>query len=318
MITLRFWVGILFRQHFDVRMRISGGLETRIVERPGLWMTKSEIEQLSADLRTVASCTLPAGSLTYGVFSGDLKRLEQSVITIVYQREDRKPIAFNALAVMDLKLANQPHELLHLGLVMVDPEVRSRGLSWVLYGLTCFLMFLRNQLRPLWVSNVTQVPAIVGMVTESFVSVFPSPQPDARRSLSHLILARQIIAQHRHVFGVGEDAGFDEERFVITNAYTGGSDSLKKSFESAPKHRNEDYNMFCASQLNYNRGDDFLQIGQMNMKAARAYLAGSVPRNSLASLFVAGAVILLQNLFLPIFHWFAAGRQLNILRPWKS
>ena len=40
---------------------------------------------------------------------------------------------------------------------MVDPDARSRGFSWVLYGLTCVLLFVRNGLRPLYVSNVTQV-----------------------------------------------------------------------------------------------------------------------------------------------------------------
>ena len=59
------------------------------------------------------------------------------------------------------------------------------------------------------------------------------------------------MRRHRRVFGVGEDAGFDEARFVITNAYTGGSDNLKKSFDVAPKHRDEAYNDFCREQLDY-------------------------------------------------------------------
>ena len=131
-------------------------------------MKAAELEQLSSDLRLVASKTLKAGSLTYGVFSGDRSRLEHSIITIVYRRSDGRPIAFNALALMEISLAGKPYEVLHLGLVMVDPDERSRGLSWILYGLTCFLMFLRNQLRPIWISNVTQVPAVVGMVAEAF------------------------------------------------------------------------------------------------------------------------------------------------------
>jgi hypothetical protein len=314
-IAVRSWLSIFFQKHFDVRMSAGSGLETRIVERPGLWMEESELLQLSADMRQVAARTLSAGDLTYGVFSGERSRLENSVITMVYQKEGRKPIAFNALALMSLTLASKPQEVMHLGLVMVDPDVRSRGLSWILYGLTCFLMFLRNQLRPLWVSNVTQVPAIVGMVSESFSGIYPSPTQAARRSLTQLILARQIMANHRHVFGVGDDAEFDEDRFVITNAYTGGSDALKKSFDVAAKHRDESYNEFCRAQLDYTRGDDVLQLGQMNMKAARAYLTDAVPRGSLAALAVAGAVIVLQRLVLPAVHWSDSKRQWNLLRP---
>lgn len=168
-------------------MRVSDGYETRVVERPGRWMTAADLEQLSSDLRLVASKTLEAGSLTYGVFSGDRTRLEHSIITIVYRRSDGRPIAFNALALMEISLAGKPYEVLHLGLVMVDPDERSRGLSWILYGLTCFLMFLRNQLRPIWISNVTQVPAVVGMVAEAFTNVFPGPHAGARRSLAHVL-----------------------------------------------------------------------------------------------------------------------------------
>jgi hypothetical protein len=71
------------------------------------------------------------------------------------------------------------------------------------------------------------------MVSETFSDVFPSPHPAARRSFAHLQLARGIMSRHRAVFGVGDEAGFDEARFVIANAYTGGSDALKKAFETA-------------------------------------------------------------------------------------
>ena len=47
---------------------------------------------------------------------------------------------------------------------MVDPDVQGQGLSWVLYGLTTLVLFIRDGLRPRWISNVTQVPAVCGMV----------------------------------------------------------------------------------------------------------------------------------------------------------
>ena len=87
---------------------------------------------------------------------------------------------------MDVTLHGRDAEVVHLGLVMVDPSLRSSGLSWVLYGLTCLVLFVRRQLRPLWLSNVTQVPAIVGMVSETFSDVFPAPDPQAHCSFEHL------------------------------------------------------------------------------------------------------------------------------------
>ncbi len=298
----------------DIRVAAGKGNEAHIIERPGLWMEADALAALSADLVEVASKTLPKGSLTYGVFSGDQERLEKTIITLVRRKADGHPIAFNCLAVMDIDLGDRPMEVLHLGLVMVDPNERSQGLSWVLYGLTCMLLLFRNQLRPLWVSNVTQVPAIVGMVSETFDQVYPTPDADQPRSLRHLLIARQIMLLHRHVFGVGAEAGFEEDRFVITNAYTGGSDALKKTYEDAPKHRDEIYNSFCEDQLDYTRGDDLLQLGQINLATTRSYLRESVPRASLAGLAMTIGFVTLQRLLLPAVHWFDNTKPWGILR----
>jgi hypothetical protein len=234
---------------------------------------------------------------------------------VLYDRMTHAPVAFNALAAMDVTLHGRPTVVLHMGLVMIDPAARSQGLSWVLYGLTCLVLFFRNQMRPLWLSNVTQVPAIVGMVTETFSNVFPSPEPGARQSFEHVLLARQIMERHRHVFGVGADAGFDERRSIITNAYTGGSDDLKKTFDQAAKHRNGIYNTFCAEQLDYSRGDDVLQLGQITMATARRYVLKDVPRRSLPSVVGALAFVALNRLVLPAIHWLSADRHWGILRP---
>ncbi|WP_299402684.1 hypothetical protein [uncultured Roseobacter sp.] len=311
-------VRALFQSELDLTLATGKQFETRIVERPGLWMSEDELATLSQDLITVASKTLARGALTYGVFSGDPERLKSTIITLVRRKDTGQPVAFNALALMDITTMAEPMEVLHLGLVMVDPEEQSRGLSWVLYGLTCILLLFRNQMRPLWVSNVTQVPAIVGMVAETFSGVFPTPRRPRQRSLQHLLLARTIMADHRHVFGVGGDAGFDEDRFVITNAYTGGSDDLKKTFEEAPHHRDQVYNDFCQQTLDYDRGDDVLQLGQIDLATAVGYLKNSVPRASLASVGLTLVAMMLQRLILPAIHWFDNSRRFGTLRPRKD
>lgn len=306
----------LGRRHLDLRLRAAGGLRVRIMERPGLWMADVDLDALVADLRHVAAQTLGPGTLTYGVFSGDRARLEQTIITLI-SAADGRPVAFNALAVMTLATDPAPTEVLHLGLVMVDPGERSRNLSWLLYGLTCFLLFLRHQFRPLWISNVTQVPAVVGMVTTMFSDVWPAPRGlgAPRRTLGHLILARRIMADHRHVFGVGPDAGFDEDRFVVTDAYTGGSDDLKKTFAAATAHRNAAFNSFCRDQLDYDRGDDLLQIGRMDLAAVSRYLRREVPPSQIAGLLLTGALVLVGKLILPVLHWADSTRPWSILRP---
>jgi hypothetical protein len=180
--------------------------------------------------------------------------------------------------------------------------------------LTTLSLFARDGLRPKWISNVTQVPAVFGMVCETFSDVFPAPTP-TRQSFAHLQLARGIMRDHRHVFGVGDEAGFDEGRFVISNAYTGGSDALKKTFEAASKHRDEQYNAFCVRELDYARGDDVLQIGRIDLAGARRYVTREVPTGSLPALLAASAVLALQRLVLPLIHWMDDTRGFGILRP---
>jgi hypothetical protein len=310
-----FWLKAFSQPTIDLTLRTHAGMTTRIVESPGLSLSQQDLDALVTDLRSVAGKTLPAGSLTYGIFSGDRDRLARAVVTLISEEGTGRPIAFNALSVMEVELDGEPEQVTHLGLVMVDPDVQRQGLSWVLYGLTTLVLFARGGLRAKWISNVTQVPAVAGMVCETFSDVFPSPQAGARQSFAHLQLARGIMKNHRAVFGVGDEAGFDERRFVITDAYTGGSDALKKTSEAAPKHRDEQYNAFCARELDYGRGDDLLQLGRIDLSGARRYLQRDVPAGSLPALLAASAVLALQRLVLPLTHWMDDTRAFGSLRP---
>ena len=312
---IAFWFKAFAQPTIDLALRTHPGHVTRIVESPGLSLSQDELDRLVVQIRTVAAKTLPADELTYGIFSGERERLARAIVTLISEEETGRPIAFNALSVMQVELDGAPVDVTHLGLVMVDPAARGQGLSWVLYGLTTLVLFLRDGLRPRWISNVTQVPSVVGMVSEIFSDVYPSPRPEARQSFAHLQIARGIMRQHRSVFGVGHDAGFDESRFVITDAYTGGSDALKKTFAEAPQHRDPQYGAFCARELNYDRGDDVLQIGRVDLAAARAYLFEQVPHRSLPGLLVASLILGLQRLVLPAVHWLDDSKTFGTLRP---
>ena len=114
---------------------------TRIVESPGRALSQPDLDRLVADFRTVAGKTLPAGSLTYGIFSGERERLARAIVTLISDEATGRPIAFNALSVMSVELDGEPEHVTHLGLVMIDPDAQGQGLSWVLYGLTTLVLF---------------------------------------------------------------------------------------------------------------------------------------------------------------------------------
>jgi hypothetical protein len=302
----------------DLSLRTGAGLRVRVYERPGEWMEPAKLDALRADLNAVAAQCLPDVPLNYGVFDPASCALSRLIVTVVSDDTGR-PIAINALALMELDIPSEPVEVLHLGLVMVVPDQRQGKLSWVLYGLTCFLILVRRQMRPVWITSVTQVPAVVGMVDQMFTGVWPNPMSQPH-SLSPMMIARAAMADHRHVFGVSDAAGFDVDRFVITDAYTGGSDALAKTWGVAAKHREDAYNIFCAAHLDYTRGDDLLQVGQMNMAAMRTYLSREVPRRAILRILGAAALVALSRIIFPLTYWADSTKAWGILRPsgwWK-
>lgn len=299
--------------HLDMVLRVQG-TRVRVIERPGLWMPGAELAALRDGMHELVQRSIGA-RLDYGFVGGEPGSAERAVITTIVEPESGDVIAFNVLSFMDVDVRGQPTQALHLGLVMVDPERRTKGLSWVLYGFTTILMFIRSGMRPLWVSNVTQVPAIVGKVAEAIATAFPNPFAPARPSFTHVTVARQIMRRHRHVFGVGDEAGFDERRFVITNAYTGGSDNLKKSFDEAQHHRDERVNDLCKRELDYRRGDDFLQLAVFDLSTAQRYLLREVPRNSLPAVLGTLGFTLVGVLVQPLVRWLSPASAMGVLRP---
>ncbi len=292
----------------------SGKLRVRVLERPGLWLEARELERLVADLRRVVG-SLGIGDLEYGILSGERRHLDHAILTLIEERASGVPVAFNAMLALPCTLRGDPVDVVHLGLTAVDPEFRSRGVAWILTGFTTFLLFVKNGFRPYWISNVSQVPAAIGMVCEAAANVYPSPEPGARRSFDHMVLAREIMARHRDAFGVGEDATFDSERFVILNAYTGGSDHLKKRWDDAPRHRDVRYNEMCVRQLDYDRGDDFLQLGQVNLFTLWRYLSHSLPREAWAVAISRFSFVMANTLLLPLVQWLSPDHPMGDLRP---
>ena len=294
-----------------------GGLRARVLERPGLWLEAEEQDRLVAGMRRVVE-SLGIGDLPYGLLSGDRQLMERAILTVIEERSTGRPVAFNAMLALDCTLRGVRVDVIHLGLTAVDPEFRQRGISWILTGFTTFLLFVKNGLQPYWISNVSQVPSVIGMVCDATSHCFPSPEPGARRSFDHAVLGREIMRRHRRAFGVGDDAVFDSERFVILNSYTGGSDHLKKRWEDAPRHRDERYNELCRRELDYQRGDDFLQLGQVDLFTLWRYLSHSLPGEAWTLALSRAVFVVADGLIVPVLQWLTPDLAMGDLRARKK
>src|SRR5437016_2186566 len=78
-----FWLKAFSQETIDLTLRTHTGLQTRIVESPGLSLSQQHLDELVADLRSIAGKTLPAGGLTYGLFSGERERLSRAIVTLI-------------------------------------------------------------------------------------------------------------------------------------------------------------------------------------------------------------------------------------------
>jgi GNAT superfamily N-acetyltransferase len=294
-----------------------GSLRVRVLERPGRWLPPDEQARVVESMRRVVA-SLGIGDLDYGILSGDRTHLDRAILTLIEDRASGAPVGFNAMVALDCTLRGAPVEVIHIGLAAVDPRFRKRGVAWILTGFTTFLLFVKNGFRPYWISSVSQVPAVTGMVCEAAANVYPSPDPGAQRTFDHVVLAREIMRRHRAAFGVGEEAIFDADRFVIVNSYTGGSDQLKKLWADAPRHRDERYNEWCLRSLDYERGDDFLQLGQVNLFTLWRYLSHSLPREAWVVAISRYSFALVNSLIVPALRWLRPDQAMGDVRPRRS
>jgi hypothetical protein len=260
----------------EVEVRLREDVAAVIYDRPGLWMDDERLGRLQAELQAVARAAVP-GSLGYGVLKGERAPFENRLVVVARHLPTGRAAGFNALPWLEVEVEGRPVTVMHFGLLIVHPRSQRQGLQGLLYGLGAFSAYNRSQDRPLWISNVTEVPAVFGAVCDQVEAPYPSYRGDAQPTPMQRALALAIMARHRHEFGVGPEAGFDAERFVITGSYTGGSDALKKTFASAPPYRVAACNDFCRAQLDYGRGDDFLQIGQVDATVVTNWITRRIP-----------------------------------------
>ncbi|MDZ4697215.1 MAG: hypothetical protein SGI86_18910 [Deltaproteobacteria bacterium] len=295
------------REHFHLSFAFGRKFRLELWDRPGLWCDDDRLVALTNDMRAVAAAGQEGKDVpVYGALTGTREVLRSRVLTLVYDRTSGLPVGFNAMAYLDVRVGLLRETVLHLGLTFVDPQYQRQGLPALLYGVAVFVVLFRRGIRGYWISSVTQVPAVVGLVADGYRNVYPHYDRSLTQTFAHLLLARAIMKEHRAAFGVGDEAGFDESRQVITNAYTGGSDELKKTFADAPKHRKNEVNSYCEKALDYGRGDDVLQIGRCTFGSMLQFLGGKLPRGSAFQLAYRAVMLLLVSSVIPILRWLLA------------
>ena len=235
--------------------------------RPGLTLDQERLDTLLGDIRQIAAAcfhTVP----NYQVMAGTRQALSDKLITIA-RDQSGNPMGFCSMVFLEVP---QIGTVLHLGLTCVHPEARGRRLTHQLVkkALTRYL-FRHNPFGRVWISNCAAVLSSLGNVALNFEQVFPSPLTDRRPSPEHLMIARAIDRLFRDKMYIPAHATLDEDRFVFRGSVR---DTVfhKERNDLSFHHRKTGINRFYANMMNFEQGDEVLQIGYFRMASVLKYL----------------------------------------------
>ncbi|HTW92071.1 MAG TPA: hypothetical protein VMH22_10225 [bacterium] len=241
---------------------LSSGRRLRCFRFPGRWMAGSELDRLREDVRAVALARL--GTVPeYGVFLPGRAPWCNRVVTCLYDRDGRA-IAFSTVMAYALPVDGRVHQVFQLGLVVSDGRSRQSTIGSVYFWPLAYILALRG-FRQYWVASATMIPNIVGIFADAFVDVFPHYRRRRRPSPAVLAIARLLVSRHGAEFAAGPESRFDEETFAVSDGYIAAAAPLHKTWDQVAKHADPRCNELCRRVLDYQRGDDLLQIGRVNL-----------------------------------------------------
>ncbi|KAH8102167.1 hypothetical protein BXZ70DRAFT_57706 [Cristinia sonorae] len=233
--------------------------------RPGIsWSTRQKTEFID-ELRACASrCLDPIPD--YQCLSYSPSSLDDKLIAVARLGSSTGPIAafFSSviLTVPSLETPTTTIPVLHTGLTIAVPEVRSLGLS-VILGAHVLLHMLEMQPLGYWFTGLAEVSSNLVNLARYGHNVFPSPNISPSPSDMHLHIARAIASstQTRAKFSISPEAVFDEASFVFRGANPPGSCFRKNSDDEQWHHRDKRFTSFYRKPLGVNEGNAVLVVG---------------------------------------------------------
>ncbi len=238
-----------------------------LLHRPGRRLSDAALAKLVAELREVAAdCfdELP----DYQCLRGTREELSDKVIALA-RCADGRLAGFCSAALLGVPGVG---EVLHLGLTCVRADQRSGGLTHRLTStLTVRYLLTHRPLSRVWVTNVACVLSSLVNVGRHFDDVFPSPEGPELPTTTHRRIAEAVDALYRDKIYIRPDATFDRESFVFRGSVR-ETVFQKDEHDARYRHRDARANRFYGERMDFERGDEVLQIGSMSLLTGLRYL----------------------------------------------
>ena len=247
-------------------------IKFEIYDRPGKYLNQNELESLHEEILSVAHECLDEIP-HYQCLTGLRSEYERLIIA-VGRSKNGKILGFCSTYILD---GQEMGNILHLGLTCVLPLARRMGLTHKLTGKVVMTYLTRYSLfKKAWISNVACVLSSLGNVALHFEDVYPSPFM-LRPTEEQVQVARLINENFRWELYINKEATFNEEKFVFERSVIGTmfekSESDKKYY-----HRDMGLTQFYLNRIDFENGDEVLQIGQVSLLTFPKYLLKSFKR----------------------------------------
>jgi hypothetical protein len=226
-------------------------------------MNDRQIRVLVDKIRdTAATCfeTVPE----YQVMKGTREELSDKVIAIAWRGGTVAGFCSTVILKVD-----GIGDVLHLGLTCVRPEERSGGLTHILTSKAVSGYLIRHKplIGKLWITNCAAVLSSLSNVAIHFEKVYPSPLQSSIRAAEHEKIAAAVDRYYRDKIYISGSAMFDRDNFVFRSSVKGTvfqKDRNEKKFY----HRNQMVNDYYLSKMNFEDGDEVLQVGYASTASA--------------------------------------------------
>lgn len=234
----------------------------QILHKPGSYFTDSEMHKLVNDIRDVAATAFnPIPE--YQVMCGTREELSDKIIALAW---DKNTLAGFASTV-ELYIPTIGN-ILHLGLTVVKPEYRSNGLTHLLMqkAITSYIIQKAIYFDKLWITNCAAVLSSLVNVALHFEQVYPAPHT-ITYTKQHKVIAETINQLYRKKIYIRDDSYFDSNNHIFRGSVK-GTVFQKDINDTSYYHRNTEYNNYYKNLMDFNNGDEILQVGYASIPAA--------------------------------------------------
>lgn len=250
-----------------------GKLNLEVIFYPGKTNTLSENEKLVKELKEVAALCFDELPY-YQVLTGEKVELDRAVISTA--RNDKgELLGFCSALILPIEGFGN---VFHTGLTCVHPKARGLKLTHKLTSKLLTKYLVKESLfSETWITNCACVLSSIGNVALYFEDVYPSPYGPIAPSMSHIKIANGISKHYRDQIAINETANFNLDNFVFESSVE-GTLFLKDEEDKRFHHRNNQLNDYYKNLLDFERGDEVLQVGKVSLMTLPKYFAKQTVR----------------------------------------